>query len=103
MFFLSLSLSRVKLSRDQDHGKVWGRLVWRGRPQPYDREIHSARKHQWEMVCVPNYASFKGKPENYDNLVSEAQEWFDKNGEWVHPHLKDASEAQKKTSSESTA
>jgi hypothetical protein len=82
---------RVKLSKDQDHGKVYGRLIWRGRPQPFDREIHSARKKQWKMISVPNYATFKGKPENYENLVTEAQQWFDKNGEWVNPELKNSS------------
>jgi hypothetical protein len=40
------------------------------------------------MVAVPNYATFKGKTENYENLVTEAQQWFEKNGEWVNPKLK---------------
>lgn len=100
--FILTSDRRVKLSKDQDHGKVWGRLVWRGRPQPFDREIHSSRKHQWEMLSVPNYATFKGKSEHYDKLVADAQEWFDKNGEWVNPQLKDATQM-KATASDSSS
>jgi hypothetical protein len=96
-FYTHIHIDRVKLSKDQDHGKVYGRLVWRGRPQPFDREIHSARKKQWQMVSVPNYATFKGKQENYDNLVAEAQQWFDKNGEWVNPELKTSSTSETQT------
>mmetsp|Transcript_6055 Transcript_6055/g.9148 ORF Transcript_6055/g.9148 Transcript_6055/m.9148 type:complete len:132 (-) Transcript_6055:41-436(-) len=78
-------LRRVVLSKDQDHGKAWGRLVWRGRPQSHDQRIHSARKHQWKLVEVPDYRHFKGKNEDVDNIVSEANEWFEKHGEWVNP------------------
>mmetsp|Transcript_10003 Transcript_10003/g.15109 ORF Transcript_10003/g.15109 Transcript_10003/m.15109 type:complete len:127 (-) Transcript_10003:41-421(-) len=78
-------LRRVELSKDQDHGKVWGRLVWRGRPQPRDRRIHSARKHEWKLVDVPNYSKFKGKPTDVDDIISDANKWFEENGTWVNP------------------
>ena len=75
----------MKLSRDQEHGKAYGRLIWRGRPQPFDRQINSARKHQWKLLSTPNYATYKGKPENYEALVQEANDWFSKFGVWVNP------------------
>jgi hypothetical protein len=88
----------VKLSKDQDHGKVWGRLVWRGRPQPFDRRIQTATKKQWQLVSVPNYATFKGKEDDYEQLVTEAQDWFEKHGEWVNPQLKPSPEESEEVS-----
>lgn len=89
---------RVKLSKDQNHGKAYGRLIWRGLPQPFDRQINSARKPQWKLISTPNYASYKGKPENYEALVEEAKDWFNKYGTLVRPP-KETSKEQLKSES----
>ena len=76
---------RVKLSKDQDHGVAYGRLVWRGKPQPYDRRIHSARKSQWSLVEAPNYAKYRGDETSHVDLVKTANDWFEEHGTWVNP------------------
>ena len=56
--------NRVKLSNDQEHGRAFGRLVWRGRPtRDKDQEIHPKLKRQWKLLGTPNYHTFTGKPE----------------------------------------
>ena len=79
----------MELSKDQDHGKAWGRLVWRGRPQEKDDRIHSARKRQWSLVETPDYRSFKGDTASVQQVIDESQEWFDKHGTWVTPSAKE--------------
>ena len=48
-------ICRVNLSTDQEHGKAYGRLVWRGRPRSYDQRIFSASKAQWKLLDLPDY------------------------------------------------
>lgn len=85
MTFHCLCVYRVKLSKDQDHGSAYGRLVWRGKPQAHDRRIHSARKGQWSLVDAPDYTKYKGSEANHDELVAAADAWFAENGTWVNP------------------
>lgn len=73
------------MSKDQDHGIAYGRLVWRGRPQKVDRRIHSARKSQWTIVDAPDYTQYKGTENNHGELVETAEQWFAANGTWVNP------------------
>ena len=81
--------ARVELSRDQDHGKAWGRLVWRGRPKPKDDRIHSARKRQWSLVETPDYRSFDGSKSDVKKIIDNAEEWFVKHGTWVKDIVKE--------------
>ena len=62
-------IKRVKLSKDQNHGKVYGRLVWRGRPKPKDEKISATLKEQWKLISLPNYKEFSGKKEEIDSLI----------------------------------
>jgi len=62
-------VTKVKLSSDQKHGRVWGRLVWRGRAQPKDESIGSTLQKEWSLVGLPNYSKFKAKPEHIDELI----------------------------------
>ena len=48
-------VTRVKLSKDQNHGKVFGRLVWNGRPKDREQRINTALKKQWSLLEVPHY------------------------------------------------
>eukprot|EP01041_Mallomonas_annulata_P007374 gene7374-15061_t len=57
---LTMALRRVFLSKDQSHGKAWGRLVWRGRPKPNIQKIGPARKEGWKLVAFPDYHNFRG-------------------------------------------
>jgi len=58
----------VKLSKDQNHGKVYGRLVWRGKAKPNDTRITTALKPQWSLLGVPDYFSFKGRPAEVEKI-----------------------------------
>ena len=66
-------ITKVKLSKDQEHGNVYGRLVWRGKAKNYDMKIGPALKKQWSLMQAPDYSSFKGKDEEvsalYENCV----------------------------------
>ena len=55
-------MTRVALSKDQDHGKVFGRFVWNGIPKSEDKRIGSALKKQWKLVGTPDYHNFKPNP-----------------------------------------
>jgi hypothetical protein len=57
-------VTRVNLSTDQSHGVVYGRKVWRGRAMEKDERIHTALKKQWSIVSLPDYNTFKAKPEH---------------------------------------
>lgn len=48
------------MSPDQRHGKVHGRLVWRGKVTEKDEEIRSPLKKQWQLLALPDYAKFTG-------------------------------------------
>ena len=66
-------ITKVKLSKDQEHGKIYGRLVWRGKAKEHDMKIGPALKKQWHLVEVPDYGKFKGNaddlPSFYENCV----------------------------------
>ena len=50
---------RIKLSKDQNHGKAFGRLVWRGRMKTKDERIGAPLKPQWKLLGTPDYKKFK--------------------------------------------
>jgi len=54
-------ITRVNLSKDQMHGGVYGRKVWRGRAMEKDEKIGTALKKQWSIVSLPDYHTFRGK------------------------------------------
>ena len=54
------TITKVKLSKDQNHGTIFGRLVWNGREKPRDQRINTAMKKQWSLVGLPDYAGPKG-------------------------------------------
>jgi hypothetical protein len=54
-------ITDVKLSKDQNHGKAYGQLVWNGRPQAGTVEIGAPLKKEWSLLETPDYSKFKGK------------------------------------------
>ena len=50
------------MSKDQNHGSVWGRFVWRGKEIPFVKRIGPALKREWKIHSFPNYLTFS-KPE----------------------------------------
>lgn len=75
-------LTRVELSKDQDHGNVYGRMVWRGVAKDKDDKIGSTLQKEWKLLETPDYSIFKGeedqikkiietsaKPYNHENLT----------------------------------
>lgn len=51
----------MELSKDQEHGKAWGRLVWRGRVKPEDQKLPSNLKPEWSLISVPEYNVYPNK------------------------------------------
>ena len=49
-------ITRVELSKDQNHGKVFGRMVWRGRPKEIEERLGSTLKKEWRLVSLPDYS-----------------------------------------------
>jgi small subunit ribosomal protein S34 len=62
-------ITKVKLTVDQEHGKIWGRLVWRGRPKPKEMKINTAKKKEWSLLGVPDYKEFKGETDQVQALI----------------------------------
>lgn len=60
---------RVKLTPDQKHGTVYGRMVWRGRPKDVDEKISSALKKEWKLLALPDYSAFNASPEDLSKLI----------------------------------
>jgi small subunit ribosomal protein S34 len=63
-------VTRVQLSKDQMHGKAWGRMVWRGRLKGDEERIGSPLKKEWALINIPDYSSFKGNLKDLDSLSS---------------------------------
>ena len=60
-------------------------MVWRGRPKGREERIGPARKPDWKLLEIPNYHTFKNKPENIDSIMKDIEDNFMKNGVWVNP------------------
>lgn len=74
-------ITRVLLSKDQNHGKAWGRLVWNGRAKPRVQKIGPANKKQWTMVSFPDYHSFKGVVDDFPDSLKNKDESIHKNAQ----------------------
>ncbi len=64
-------MNSVKLSKDQDHGIAWGKLVWRGRPKQRIQKIGPARKGGWSLLSTPDYHAFKGNADHLNSPLLE--------------------------------
>ena len=62
-------ITQVKLSKDQEHGKIYGRLVWRGRAKETDEKISTALKKEWQMLSTPDYGKFTATETQLVSLV----------------------------------
>lgn len=60
-------------SEDGAHGKIWGRLVWRGVAKPKDEKITTALKAQWMLLELPDYKSFRPTPEKIQERYNTAK------------------------------
>jgi hypothetical protein len=54
------TITKVKLSKDQNHGTIFGRLVWNGRMKGKDQRINTALKKQWSLIETPKYSGASG-------------------------------------------
>lgn len=66
----------MNLSKDQNHGKVHGRLVWRGIAKPKDMKIGRALKKDWKLLEVPGSPSFKGEPAELEQIIASCSKPF---------------------------
>lgn len=62
-------VTRVVLSTDQNHGKVYGRLVWRGKAKETEEKITSALKREWQVISTPDYSNFTGTEQSVQQLI----------------------------------
>lgn len=67
------NFSRVDLSPDQFHGKLYGKLVWGGVPSPKEELIRSPLKKQWSLIDFPDYTKFQGTPSDIQKLIPPAK------------------------------
>lgn len=78
-------VTRVKMTTDQKHGKVWGVMVWRGIRKNVEERLPAPLKKEWTLVGVPDYRKLGGNAEDFqirlDELVKtygqERVEWTD--------------------------
>jgi hypothetical protein len=64
-----LPFCRVKLSPDQNHGKVYGRFVWKGASRGKEEQIRSPLKKEWHLVDLPDYSSFTATAQDLEKLA----------------------------------
>lgn len=57
------------MSKDQNHGKAFGQLVWRGRPKEKIKQIGAALKKEWRLLETPNYKHFTASAEDLAKLI----------------------------------
>jgi hypothetical protein len=50
----------TKLSKDQNHGMVYGQLMWNGQLKPKVERIPGTNKKEWTLLELPDYHTFKG-------------------------------------------
>jgi hypothetical protein len=63
-------ITKVKLSKDQDHGDIWGKMVWRGiRKTEQPKKLASVFKKQWTLLDLPDYSKFHGTTDEMDALL----------------------------------
>ena len=62
-------ITKVLLSKDQLHGKVWGRLVWRGNAKDKTERLGSPLKKEWSVVQLPDYKTFTGQEKEINDLI----------------------------------
>ena len=56
------------------HGKVYGKLIWRGRPKEKEEKIGPRLKKQWLLLDLPDYTKFQGHPEHINELIPKTTE-----------------------------
>ncbi len=66
------------MSKDQNHGKAWGRLVFNGKVRPKDERIGAHHKKVWKLAAVPNYSDFKGTFECISKEIAIATDHYNK-------------------------
>jgi small subunit ribosomal protein S34 len=68
-------ITKVQVSKDQLHGKVWGRMVWRGRLNDKEEKIGSPLKNEWLLIPtkIPDYNQFYGTAKDVENLLQKSR------------------------------
>lgn len=59
-------VTKVKLSTDQEHGKAWGVMVWRGIRKNKVERIGAAGKEEWSLLDTPDYSKLYGNKEEME-------------------------------------
>ena len=68
----SFVITKVHLSpKSQVHGKVWGRLIWRGKAKEKNELMGSPLKKEWQLISLPDYSKFAGGDDDVDAIVAE--------------------------------
>jgi hypothetical protein len=57
----------VKLSSSTS-GRIYGRLVWRGKTKEKDVEIRGPLKKEWKLLNFPAYRTFSPTTEEVEKL-----------------------------------
>ena len=50
------------MSKDQNHGKAYGKLIWKGKEIPKIQKIGNTLKKEWKVISVPEYRTFQPDP-----------------------------------------
>ena len=67
----SYVITKVQLSsKSQEHGKVWGRLIWRGKAKDKNEMMGSPLKKEWNLVSLPDYGKFTGDDKDVEAIIA---------------------------------
>ena len=64
----------MNLSKHQENGTIYGRLVWRGKTKPKDEKITTPLKKQWKLLSLPDYRTFGGTDSEIRTMIPPVEE-----------------------------
>lgn len=62
-------VTKVKLTPDQNHGRAWGVMVWRGIRKEREERMPAPLKNQWNIVDLPDYKKLGGNAEEFEEKL----------------------------------
>ena len=77
-------VTKVTMGSNQERGKAWGVLVWRGIRKSKSQRIGATQKDEWFLVGTPDYSKLGGNEEEMaEGLQNVLADYGDERVEWT--------------------
>lgn len=64
-------ITKVSPTPDQQHGRAWGVMVWKGIRKEKVERLGASQKKEWQLVGVPDYSKLAGSVPEFEERVHE--------------------------------